>query len=348
LEKNVFLEVFRVTTITIKDVAKHAEVSIATVSRVINKNYYVSPETSEKVLQAINKLNYYPNSVARSLKSNSTLTIGFLVSDISNGYFISVIRAVEDIVSKENYNIIVCSTSDKKEEELVYLKLLMSKQVDGMVINTSSKNDDFIASLSKQMPIVLLNRKISQSDFKGDLIDSDNIQGAYALTAHLLSLGHRKIGVINGNLGVSTGSERFIGFKKAMLEAGIGVGENYPYRYDGDFTMESGTAGAAKLMTAQDRPTAILAMNNAMTIGAIKYFRGNGIDVPGDASIACYGNIDNVELMYVQPSIVTLNPVTIGHKIGEFILERISDDKLNNREFFYNPQLVPGNGVKQL
>lgn len=335
-------------TVTIKDVAKHAEVSIATVSRVINKNYYVSPETSEKVLQAIDKLNYYPNSVARSLKNNSTLTIGFLVSDISNGYFISVIRAVEDIVSKENYNIIVCSTSDKMEEELVYLKLLMSKQVDGMVINTSGKNDDFIASLSKQMPIVLLNRKISRNGFKGDLIDSDNTQGAYALTSHLLSLGHRKIGVINGNLAVSTGSERFSGFKKAMLEAGVEVDDGYQYRYDGDFTTDSGFKGAAKLMEMEDRPTAVLTMNNAMTIGAIKYFRANGIEIPGHVSVACYGNIDNIELMYIQPSIVTLNPVTIGHKIGEFILERIKDDKLSNREFIYSPQLVTGNAVKNL
>jgi len=335
-----------VSTITIKDVAKHAEVSIATVSRVINKNYYVSPETSEKVLQAIDKLNYYPNSVARSLKSNSTLTIGFLVSDISNGYFISVIRAVENIVSKENYNIIVCSTRDKMEEELVYLKLLMSKQVDGLIINTSGKNDDFITSLSKRMPIVLLNRKINQNDFIGDLIDSDNMQGAYELTAHLLSLGHRKIAVINGNLTVSTGSERFAGFKKAMLEAGIEVNNDYRYRYDGDFTMDSGFQGATKLMEPSDRPTAILAMNNAMTMGAIKYFRAKEIDVPGDISIACYGNIDNIELMYIQPSIATLNPVTIGHKIGEFMLERIKNDKLMNRSFIFHPQLAPGNGVK--
>lgn len=334
-------------TVTIKDVARHAEVSIATVSRVINKNYYVSPETSEKVLQAINKLNYYPNSVARSLKNNSTLTIGFLVSDISNGYFISVIRAVEDIINKENYNIIVCSTSDKKDEELVYLKLLMSKQVDGLVINTSGKNDEFITSLSKQTPIVLLNRKITQNGFKGDLIDSDNTQGAYALTKHLLSFGHYKIGVINGNLMVSTGGERFTGFKKAMQEVGIEVDDGYRYRYDGDFTMDSGYKGAAKLMESEDRPTAILSMNNAMTIGALKYFRNNGINIPGDISVACYGNIDNIELMYTQPSIVTLNPVTIGHKIGEFMLERIKDDKLSNREFIYSPQLVPGNAVKQ-
>jgi len=336
------------TTITIKDVAKHAEVSIATVSRVINKNYYVSPETSEKVLQAIDKLNYYPNSVARSLKNNSTQTIGFLVSDISNNYFISVAKAVEDIISKENYNIIVCSTKDKKDEELVYLKLLMSKQVDGLIINTSGKNDEFITSLSKQMPITLLNRQINREDFKGDFIDSDNIQGTYILTSHLLSLGHRKIAVINGNLTVSTGVDRFMGFQKAMLEAGIEVNNDYSYRYDGDFTMESGFTGALKLMEPKDRPTAILGMNNVMTVGALKYLRLNGFLVPNEISVACYGNIDNIELMYIQPSIVTMNPVTIGQKIGEFMLERIKNNKLANRQFNYSPQLIPGNAVKPI
>lgn len=336
------------TTVTIKDVAKHAEVSIATVSRVINKNYYVSPETSEKVLQAIDKLNYYPNSVARSLKNNSTLTVGFLVSDISNNYFISVARAVEDIISKENYNIIVCSTKDKKDEELVYLKLLMSKQVDGLIINTSGKNDEFITSLSKRMPIVLLNRQINRDDFRGDFIDSDNVQGVYTLTSHLLSLGHHRIAVINGNLNVSTGVERFMGFRKAMLEAGIEVNNDYRYRYDGDFTMESGYLGASKLMEPKDRPTAILGMNNVMTVGALKYLRLNGFLVPDEISVACYGNIDNIELMYIQPSIVTMNPLIIGRQIGEFMLERIKNDKLANRKFNYSPQLVPGNAVKPI
>jgi len=335
-----------VAGVTIRDIAKHAGVSIATVSRVINDNYYVSPEIKERVLKTIDELHYYPNSVARSLKNDSTNTIGFLVSDISNTYFTTMAKAVEDVVHKEGYNLIVCSTEDKKERELEYLKLLISKKIDGLILNTTGKNDSFIASLSERMPVVLVNRRINKGNFKGDFIDSDNIQGAYMLVNHLLSLGHRKIGVINGMLSVSTGYERFKGFVKAMAEVGIVVDEKYPYRYDGDFTLESGYQGAAKLMNVSDRPSAIVVMNNVMGLGALRYFKVNGMNVPNDISVAVYGNIDNIELMYVQPTFVTLNAWVIGNKAGEMILERIKNKGLGNREVIYVPQLIEGNSVK--
>ncbi|MDI3508599.1 MAG: hypothetical protein PWP55_791 [Clostridiales bacterium] len=334
--------------VTIRDIAKRAGVSIATVSRVINDNYYVSPDIKERVLQAIEELHYYPNSVARSLKNDATNTIGFLVSDISNNYFTTMAKAVEDVIHKEGYNLIVCSTEDKKERELEYLKLLISKKIDGLILNTTGENDGFIASLSEHMPLVLVNRKVYSDKFKGDFIDSDNIQGAYNLVSYLLSLGHRKIGVINGMLTVSTGKERFKGFVKAMSEVGIEVNEDYPYRYDGEFTLESGYQGAAKIMSSSDKPSAIIIMNNVMTMGALKYFRSNGIDVPNDISIAAYGNIDNIELMYIQPTIVTLNAWVIGNKAGEMILERIKNKAVSNREVIYVPQLIEGNSVKNI
>ncbi|MDN5276207.1 MAG: hypothetical protein PWR01_172 [Clostridiales bacterium] len=335
--------------VTIKDVAKRAGVSIATVSRVINNNYYVSPEIREKVLRAIEELNYYPNSVARSLKNDSTThTIGFLVSDISNNYFTIMAKAVEEVVHKEGYSLIVCSTNDVKKRELVYLKLLISKKVDGLILNTTGENDDFIATLSERLPIVLVNRRVYNQNFRGDFIDSDNIEGTYKLVTYLLSMGHRKIGVINGTLSVSTGRERFKGFERAMSEVGIFVDESYPYRYDGDFTMESGYQGAAKMVNMHQKPSAIVIMNNVMAIGALKYFRANNIRVPEDVSIVAYGNIDNSDLLYVQPTIVTLDPWSIGNKAGEMILERIKNRNMGNREVIFVPQLVEGNSVKKL
>lgn len=335
-------------SVTIRDVAKHAGVSIATVSRVINDNYYVSPDIKARVLRAIEELHYYPNSVARSLKNDSTHSIGFLVSDISNNYFTTMAKAVEDVINKKHYSLIVCSTDDKKERELTYLKLLISKKIDGLILNTTGGNDKFIAELSEYMPVVLVNRKVYDDKFKGDFIDSDNIQGVYNLTRHLLSLGHRKIGVINGMLNVSTGTERFAGFKKAMSEVGIDVNESYPYRYDGDFTMEAGYQGAAKITGGSDKPSAIVVMNNVMALGALKYLKASNIRVPEDISISAYGNIDNIELMYVQPTIVTLNAWVIGNKAGEMILERIENKNINNREVIYVPQLVEGNSVKKV
>jgi DNA-binding LacI/PurR family transcriptional regulator len=333
---------------TIKDVAKAAGVSTATVSRVINGNYNVSSEIEQKVLKAIDELKYFPNSVARSLKNDSTYTIGFLVSDISNSYFTTIAKVVEDIVSPKNYNIIMCSTEEEKSRELNYLKLLVSKKVDGLILNTTGKNDDFIAALSKKIPIVLINRRLFNMNYNGDFIDGGNLDGVYDLTAHLIAYGHRKIGVINGDLSVSTGMERFEGFKMSMKEIGINVDLNYPYRFDGQFTMESGYQGAAYLMGLSEPPSGIVVMNNSMTLGALKYFRMNGIRVPEEISIVSFGNIENVELMYVKPSIVTLNAYAIGNKVGKVILERIHNPTVKNREVIITPQLIVGDSVRRI
>src|SRR5665647_557951 len=333
---------------TIKDVAKYAGVSIATVSRVINKNYYVSPSIQEKVSNAIKELGYYPNSVARSLKNDSTHTIGFVVSDISNNHYIKIAKALEEVIEHEKYNIIVCSTENKKDREKAYIELLMSRKVDGLIINTTGKNDDFISHISNNVKIILINRKIKNTNFKGDFIDSNNFEGGYSLVSHLSSLGHRKIAVINGDLELSTGSERFEGFKRAMQETGLDVQNDYKYRYDGDFSIESGYQGAAKIMNLCDKPTAVVVMNNSMAIGALRYFKSYQINVPQDISIVSYGNIDNIDLLYVQPSIVTLNTWVIGNKAGEMILDRIKDKSISNREVIYTPQLVIGNGVQSI
>ncbi len=334
--------------ITIKDIAKRAGVSIATVSRVINKNYTVSPEAETKVLQVIKELNYYPNSIARSLKKDSTYTIGFLVSDISNTHLTTMAKAVEDVISKENYSMIVCSTENKKEREFSYLKLLMSRKIDGLIINTTGENDELIASLSEKLPIVCVHRRILKNNFHGDFVDDNCIQGAYDLTKHLLSLGHRKIFVLNGGLIISTGSERFEGFKRAMREAGIEVNDDYPYRYDGDFSFQAGYQGAAQMMGMIDRPTAIVIMNNTMTLGALKFFKTKGLKIPEEISVASYVSIGDTDLLYVQPTIMTQNPWVIGTKAARLLLDRIKDKELGNREIIYESQLVVGNGVKAI
>lgn len=330
---------------TIKDVARFAGVSIATVSRVINGNYYVSPDIEKKVREAISELNYFPNSVARSLKNDNTHTIGILVSDISNSYFTSMARALEDVVNEHNYNIIMCSTEDDRDRERSHLRLLAGRKIDGLIINTTGKNDDFITALSANIPVVLVNRRIHNTNFSGDFIDSSNADGAGELTSHLISHGHRKIGVINGDLSVSTGRERFKGFVSAMRKTGITVDEGYPYRFDGQFLEESGYQGAAQLMGMTDPPTGIVIMNNSMAIGAIKYFKNNGIRVPEDVSIASYGNIENIELMYIQPSIVTLDARAVGNNAGKLILDRIKNRSVKNREVIFPAVLIVGNSV---
>lgn len=334
--------------VTIKDVAKHAGVSVATVSRVINNNYYVSPEVTKTVQHSIGELQYVPNLIARSLKKDATFSLGFLVSDITNNYFIEMAKAVEDIVNNEGYSLIVCSTENKRKRELAYLELLTSKKIDGLVLNTTGENDDYVVGLSKKIPVVAVNRKIRDVCFRGDLVDSNSVQGAYELTTHLLDLGHRKIFVLNGSLNVSTGRERFTGFQKAMHEVGIDAGDGYPYRYDGDFTLEAGYQGAAAWARMSDRPTAMIVMNNMMTVGALKYVMNNGVSVPEELSIVSYERIENIELFSVRPTIAASDPSLMGGKVAELMLERIQNNGLNNREIVFQPRLIVGNGERRI
>lgn len=330
--------------ITIKDIANYAKVSTATVSRVLNKNYYVSSELSNRVLSLVKKYNYYPNSIARSLKTAITYTIGLVVSDITNDFFTVVARETERAIFTKKYSLIVCSTDGKKGEEKKYLKLLLSRKIDGLIVNSMGENDEFICGISKKIPTILVSRKIKNPLFQGDFIGTDCISGAYALTKYLLENGHRKIGVINGLLNVSTGKERFEGFKEAIKDYNISINDDY--RYDGDFTTLSGYKGMMKLMNLPFIPTAIIVMNNNMVIGALKYCKKHKIKIPEDISICSFGNISNIDLMYIQPTIIEESPGIIGKKIGKLIIERIEKKNfLPNREIVYHPKLLRGNTV---
>lgn len=327
---------------TIKDVAKAAGVSIATVSRVLNKNYTVSPKLEEKVMNVIKELNYYPNSIARSLKNENTHTIGLIVSDISNSFFTTIARSVEDIINQQNYNLIVCSTDNQQKKEYDYLLLLMEKKVDGIIINTTGKNDEFIATISQTIPIALCGRTISSPSFKGDYVDSDNISGTYELIKYFIELGHTKIGIINGQANISSAIERFEGFKRAMLTIGVKADENYPYLFNGDFNrMESGYKGAEFLLTKPDPPTAIFVTNNELIYGTLRYIRQHDISIPEDVRIGCYGELVNGDLFYVQPTCVSMSPQTHGARLAELIMDRIQNkNNVPNKEIRFSPHLI--------
>lgn len=331
--------------VTMQDVARDASVSVATVSRVINKNYNVSDDVRERVLCSMERLSYFPNSIARSLKINTTNTIGFVVSDISNTYHISIARAVEDIIEKKNFNMTVCSTGNDKERELTYLKLLRSQNIAGLILNPTGKNDDYILEMNKYIPIVLLNRKIMKEGFVGDIVDGDNVMGSYLITKQLLTLGHRKIFVVHGPLSLSNGIERYTGFTKAMREYGIDVEINYPYKFDSKFSLEGGYRAVEYMCSLPDKPTAILTHNNMSTIGVLKCCKDKRINAPEDISIASYDTIDNLDLMATRPTVAKFDTQRMGRNAGKAILERIENPFLHNREYIEHPEIIRGNAV---
>lgn len=330
---------------TIKDIAREANVSLATVSRVLNHDPCVTDAMQARVMETAKKLGYVPNSIAKSLKTNSTYTIGFLVSDISNNYYISIARTVEDIVSRQNYNLMLCSTGNHKDRELDYLQMLMSKNIDGLILNTTGLNNDFILEMNKKTPIVLLNRRIMEPEFRGDLIDTNSYLGCYKLTKQLLAIGHRKIYVVRGPAHLSNSYERFQGFSDAMNEAGIEINADYPYVYTGEFTLKSGEDAIRHMQNMKDMPTAILSQNNMMTVGILKELRRSMIRIPEDVSLASYDGINNMDLMITRPTSASFDMVAIGEQVGQSILSRIKNPSMPNREYIFDPTITPGNSL---
>lgn len=334
--------------ITIKTVAEECDVSIATVSRVLNDNYYVSPDIKQRVLDTINRLGYVPNSVARSLKLSTSGIIGYITSDISNGYHIMIAKAVEDVIRSSNYNLIVCSTGNDAEAERQYLKLLMGKNVDALIINTCGENDEFVLHANESIPMVLVNRRLNTPGFHGDFADCNNVLGMYLLTKDLLNKGHRDIYLVEGPPNLSNTRERLEGFSKAMSEAGIYDMNRYPFRYQGDYSLNSGFEAIAHMPALPRQPTAVLAANNTMTLGILKALKHFGLTAPEQISVSGFNGIDHIELLENRPTVAHFDPYKIGQAAGQAIMERLHDNTIDNREYIFSPTLIHGNAVAPL
>ena len=332
--------------VTIKDVAIKSGVSTATVSRVLNKNGYVSDAVKEQVLLTCKEIGYIPNSTAKSLKTNSTNIIGYITSDISNHYHITVAKALEDIIRPHNYNLIVCSTNNSKEAEEHYLRALLGRHIEALVINTTGENDEFIASISQKIPTALVSLRLNISNFRGDIADCDNITGTYLLTKELIKYGHRRIFLLEGPHKFSNTRERYEGFRRAMAEIGINTDIDYPYRYEGDFTEKSGFESIEYMLKTFDRiPTAILSTNNTMSVGTLKALSNYHISIPEQLSMVGFNGIDNLELMSVRPTVADFDPYEVGKAAGQYILDRIQEPSLPNREAIINPTIIYGNAT---
>jgi len=309
---------------TIKDVAAEAEVSTATVSRVLNESGYVSEEIRERVIEAVSKLNYQPSAIARSLKQDRTYMIGVIVPDISNSYFMGITRGIEDIVGAEGFQLMFCSSDENPEKESRLLQLLQEKRVDAVVLATAGSNDDTVKALSLSgMPIVLIDRKLNGEHGTPllDLVAEDNEDGAYRLTNKLIDDGHVRIGVVNGPARVSTGRERFEGVLRAMKERGL---SEEPIVFNGGFTTEDGIRAAKRFMRAEPKPTAIVSLNNQMSLGVLLEIVRSGHRIPDDMAVASFGEVEAASLLK-SPGLyyIDQHPYDMGTKAGEILLKRI-------------------------
>jgi LacI family transcriptional regulator len=308
---------------TIRDVAKRAGVAPITVSRVVNNSGYVSEKTRARVEAAIADLEYVPNVLARSLRSRRTNTLALILSDISNPFWTTVARGVEDAASDAGFNVILCNTDESEVEQDKYLRVLLQKQVDGvLLVPARSALEPIQFVQSQDTPVVVLDRLIPNA--QADTVRGDSEEGGYQLTRLLLSLGHRRIAVLSGPQGVSTAEDRVAGYQRALTEAGLDVDPALVYY--GQFSLESGYTMTQQMLAVTPRPSGLFAGNNFIAIGALRALRDAGLQVPED--LALVGFDDLPADLVVDPFLtVAAQPAyEMGRQATELLLARLSGE----------------------
>lgn len=313
----------------ISEVADHAGVSAMTVSRVLNNSGYVSAATRERVEQAIAQLGYVPNALARQLRSKRTKMLALVVSDISNPFFTTIARGVEDAASARGFAVMFCNTDESDEEESRYLRLLVERQVDGVLLVPAENAAASLRLLrTHKIPVVVLDRRTSR---RVDSVRCDSEAGAYALARHLVELGHRRIAVLTGRRGISTSVDRVAGVRRALAEAGLSLDESL-VRYGGfnfgNLNLADGRLMAQEVLAANDGPpTAIFAANNFIAFGAVRALRELGLKVPEDISVVAF---DDLPVEWVSDPFLTVaaQPAyDIGRRAAEMMIDRLVGER---------------------
>ncbi len=311
--------------LTVKDVAKEAGVSTATVSRVLNNSGYVSEQVRSQVLAVVKKLNYQPNSIARSLKQEKTRSIGMIVPDMTNSYFMTIARQLQRKCMEIDYHLLIIDSEEDPSKELKAMQVLMEKRVEAIVLAGTGGNQETIRAMSNSgIYILLIDRRIE--GITADVVAENNRVAAQEATRLLLQHGHRNIGIIKGPQAIHTAVERYAGVREALVQAGLQVQQDYVY--EGDYSRESGIKAAHYLLNLPEPPTAIFSSNNEMSYGLYLGMHELGMDLQ-DIEVVSFGDLDLSPLFHNRLSVVQQNPAEIGEKAGDCIIDRLAR---NSRE----------------
>ncbi len=331
---------------TIKDVAKLAGVSTTTVSHVMNKTRFVAKQTEEQVRAAIKALNYSPSAVARSLKINTTKSIGMIVTTSQSPYFAEMIQTVEECCYRQGYSLFLCNTQNDPEKIKNYVEMLAKKRVDGLLVICSEYHKDSRNLLAKITDIPMLVMDWTATSKESDILQDNSFTGGYLATQHLIENGHQKIGIITGDLAKTISVERLAGFEKAMQEAGLEVNENWVC--EGYFNPEDGYENMMNILAQEEIPTAVFCCNDMMALGAISAIGEKGLKVPEDISIIGYDDIHSSR--FFSPPLTTINQPkkTLGTQAAVRLFERINNKNVSQKVIELTPSLVQRKSVRKL
>lgn len=323
-------------TPTIKDIAKLAGVSHATVSRVLNNSDLVSPNTRDKVLKVIEELDYSPDITAQMLRTKRSKTVGLIFPDYLNPFYYKLLHSLEIEARVHDYQIIISSTGDNNED---YIKNLVQRNIDGLIVCTYQYGkalSEYLNKISKQKPVIFMDHY--QYADSVNLVYSDGYRGIQATTQHLIESGHTRIGYVGSLDKYKVAKDRLNAYKNTLEDF------NIPFRnewlYQGDYSIESGKAAGKYFLSCKSRPSAIVFANDAMAIGALKYFHSVGVSVPDDIAIIGYDDIDLCEL--VVPSLSSYRqPIElIAQSAMNLFLEYLDDPLMPKKQIVLEGNLV--------
>ncbi|MEL3986929.1 LacI family DNA-binding transcriptional regulator [Bacillus velezensis] len=307
---------------TIYDVAKEANVSISTVSKVLNHTGSISEKTKKRIWQAIEELEYQPSVVSSARKMMKT--IGLLIPDIANPFMAEMARAVEDSGRKKGFNVIVCSTDNNPVREEEYISMLKQKNVDGIIVATGLANSQAVRELiESDMPVVMLSRDVPHLPV--DIVVADDFKGGYEAAVHLAQLGHKKIAVISEKINNTSIKNRVIGFKEGLHVSGIPIDE--AFMADSPYDLSVSKEVSLKLLSRNDRPTAIFVTTELLALGVLQAARQLHITVPSSLSLIGFDN--SILAAISDPQLTTIAQPTeeMGEKAIELLIGGMAREK---------------------
>ncbi|MEC0169274.1 LacI family DNA-binding transcriptional regulator [Paenibacillus graminis] len=320
------------------DVARIANVSPATVSRVLNGSPLVTKETQNKVLKAIQELNYTPNAMGKQLRSRKTMTLGVVVLDIGISYHAEIIKGIEQKANAMNYKILICNSQNEKKKELEYLSLLQNRTVDGIILVAPMLSDGEIASFAGEgYAIGVIGRRLGHLNIPCST--TDNWKIGRDVVTHLAANGHRRIAFLNGYEEALDSIERLQGFKEGLAEAGLPFLPNLVER--GDFSEDGGYAAFRRLWEESSDFTAVFAANDEMALGVYKACSEYGIAIPDRMAVV---GVDNIRITnYVSPKISSVEQplYELGGLLADKVIDQINGDlQPGQKDFVINSRLI--------
>jgi LacI family transcriptional regulator len=329
---------------TIKDVAKLSKTSVATVSRYLN-NRPIRLDNKTRIEDAIKQLDYSINVAAQNLKTNRTMSIGIVIPDLIHNFDINLVKGIQNKIRKSSYHTFIMDTENNIQFEKDALEFLYSKKVDGIILDPISNNEETLQQfVDAGTPIVLIDQKLN--NVQAPAVVSDNVNAVYNCVEHLLTMGHKKIGIILGPQDLFTAEERYRGYKRAFEDYHIPMNENFVKH--GNYTSEGGYKCMLELLEMHERPTAVIVSNYDMTKGALIGINEKEVTIPEDISFIGYDFYDLTEIYKPRLSMVIQSNIEMGELAAALLIKLMDGESVEHDVYRLKTNFISGDSIKKL